>query len=75
MSWQRSIFIDMFREKWTKLPDDRNKNKAGTGSSRICRRQYEKIAAAVLAAMMVFSLAACAGAEEETVGNRFRRCT
>jgi len=53
MSWQRSIFIDMFREKWTKLPDDRNKNKAGTGSSRICRRQYEKIAAAVLAVMLI----------------------
>ena len=35
----------------------------------------KRMAAAVLAAMMVFSLAACAGAEEETVGNRFRRCT
>ena len=23
MSWQRSIFTDMFRAKWTKLPDDR----------------------------------------------------
>lgn len=32
----------------------------------------KRMAAAVLAAMMVFSLAACAGAEEETVGNRFR---